>query len=84
MRTPKTQVVTEKPVRITKATIEAAWRRRAPKRRMIVRDLECRGLALVVNPTGMTWSYSYRPRGVDLEHALTEPIQQGFHRRGVM
>lgn len=66
MRTPKMQVVTEKPVRITKATIEAAWRRRGPKRRMIVRDLECRGLALVVNPTGMTWSYSYRPRGVDL------------------
>ena len=32
---------------------------------MILRDQDCRGLALVVNPTGMTWSYSYRPRGLD-------------------
>lgn len=55
----------EGPVKITKATVDAAWRRRAVGRRHIVRDLECRGLALIVNPTGMTWSYAYRPRGND-------------------
>lgn len=59
------RVLSEGPVRITKATIEAAWRRRATGSRLILRDGECRGLALVVNPTGMTWSYSYRPRGTD-------------------
>lgn len=59
-------VMSEGPVRITKTTIEAAWRRRAQKQRLILRDMECRGLALVVNPTGMTWTYSYRPRGTDL------------------
>jgi len=59
------KVVSEGPVRITRATIEAAWRRRKKGRRLILRDDECRGLALVVNPTGMTWSYSYRPRGID-------------------
>jgi integrase len=40
---------------------------------MILRDLECRGLALVVNPTGMTWSYSYRPRGLDLATGKRPP-----------
>ena len=30
-----------------------------------MRDKDCRGLALIVNPTGMTWSYAYRPRGID-------------------
>jgi integrase len=65
METPKMRVLSEGPVRITKPTIEAAWRRRAPKQRLILRDLECRGLALVVNPTGMTWNFSYRPRGID-------------------
>ena len=59
------KVVSEGPVRITKATIEAAWRRRKKGRRLILRDEECRGLALVVNPTGMTWSNSHRPRGLD-------------------
>ncbi len=29
------------------------------------RDKECRGLALIVNATSMTWSYAYRPRGTD-------------------
>ncbi len=59
------RVVSEGPVRITKATVEAAWRRRAPGERLIVRDMACRGLALVVNPTGMAWTFSYRPRGTD-------------------
>jgi integrase len=30
-----------------------------------VRDKDCRGLALIINPTTMTWSYAYRPRGTD-------------------
>jgi hypothetical protein len=45
------QVTSEGPIKITKATIEGAWRRRAPRQRLIIRDKECRGLALVVNQT---------------------------------
>jgi integrase len=59
------RVVSEGPIRITKATIDAAWRRRKSDQRLIVRDIECRGLALIVNATSMAWSYAYRPRGID-------------------
>lgn len=59
------KVLREGPVRITKATIEAAWRRRTPGLRIMVGDAECRGLALVVNPTGMAWRFDYKPRGTD-------------------
>ena len=59
------RVTSEGPTKITKATIDAAWRRRKPDHRLIVRDKDCRGLALIVNPTTMTWSYAYRPRGTD-------------------
>jgi integrase len=59
------RVTSEGPTKITKATIEAAWRRRKPEHRLIVRDKDCRGLALIVNPTSMAWSYGYRPRGTD-------------------
>ncbi len=58
-------VVSEGPIKITKGTIEAAWRRRGANRRLIIRDLERRGLALIVNATAMRWEYSYRPRGID-------------------
>jgi integrase len=61
------RVVSEGPVKITKATVEAAWKRRAQKQRLVIRDAECRGLALVVNPTGMSWVFSYKPRGLDPE-----------------
>lgn len=47
------------------ATIDAAWKRRQKDHRLIVRDRDCRGLALIVNATSMTWSYAYRPRGND-------------------
>jgi len=57
--------VSEGPVKITKATIEAAWRRRVPGTRLTVRDADCRGLALVVRPTSMAWRFAYRPRGED-------------------
>ncbi len=59
------RVTSEGPTKITKATIDAAWRRRKPDHRLIVRDKDCRGLALIVNATSMTWSYAYRPRGTD-------------------
>jgi integrase len=59
------KVSSEGPTKITKATIDAAWRRREPGHRLVVRDKDCRGLALIVNPTSMTWSYAYRPRGTD-------------------
>jgi integrase len=59
------RVITKAPARITKATIDAAWRQRSADTRLIVRDKDCRGLALIVNPTVMTWTYAYRPRGTD-------------------
>jgi integrase len=60
------QTITQgKPIRITRDTIARAWNARQEKARLVWRDNMCRGLALVVNPTGMTWTYSYRPRGND-------------------
>jgi integrase len=59
------RVTSEGPVKITKATIDAVWRRRKAGERLIVRDKDCRGLALIVNATVMTWTYAYRPRGTD-------------------
>jgi integrase len=58
-------VASEGPVRITKTTVDAVWRRRSPGQRLVVRDAECRGLALVVNPSAMSWVFSYKPRGLD-------------------
>ena len=58
-------ITSEGPVKITKTAIEAVWRRRKPNQRLVVRDKDCGGLALIVNPRGMAWSYSYRPRGSD-------------------
>lgn len=59
------RVTSEGPTRITKATIDSVWRRRSPGNRLLIRDMECRGLALVVNPTAMRWEYASRPRGTD-------------------
>lgn len=60
------RVLREGPVKITRGTVEAAWRRRAEGQRIMMGDLHCRGLALVVNPTGMAWRFDYKPRGLDL------------------
>ena len=60
------KVSSEGPIKITKATIDTGWRRRKPEQRLIVRDKDCRGLALIVNPTGMAWAFAYRPRGIDV------------------
>jgi integrase len=59
------RVSSQGPTKITKATIDAAWRQRKPEHRLIVRDKDCRGLALIVNSTSMAWSFAYRPRGID-------------------
>jgi len=59
------KITSEGPAKITRATIDAAWRKRKADHRLIVRDKDCRGLALIVNPTVMAWSYAYRPRGSD-------------------
>lgn len=59
------QVTREGPTKITKATIESAWKRRAGDHRLVIRDAPCPGLVLVVNPTGMTWRFDYKPRGRD-------------------
>jgi hypothetical protein len=39
------QTSSEGPTKITKAVIDAAWRRRQPGSRVIIRDRDCRGLA---------------------------------------
>ncbi len=59
------KITSEGPARITKATVEAAWKRREQNARFVIRDEECRGLALVVNATSMSWVFSYKPRGFD-------------------
>ena len=59
------RVLREGPMRITKATVDAAWRRRAKDQRITIGDAACRGLALVVNSGSMAWTYSYKPRGLD-------------------
>ena len=59
------KVLREGPVRITKTAIDAAWRRRAKDTRLVLGDAACRGLALVVNPASMAWTFSYKPRGAD-------------------
>jgi integrase len=68
-------VTSEGPVKITKATIDAAGRRAKKEHRLIVRDKQCRGLALIVNPTTMTWTYVYRPRGKDAATGRRWPSQ---------
>ena len=59
------QVLRNGPVKITKATVTAAWRKKGADLRLVFPDTECRGLALVVNPSSMAWRYDYKPRGRD-------------------
>lgn len=61
----KFKVMREGAVKITKARIEAAWRGRKHGQRLVLGDQECRGLALVVGATSMTWRFDYKPRGLD-------------------
>src|SRR5262249_46699133 len=59
--------------RITQAVIAAAWRRRGADRRILVRDRDCGGLALIVNARGMRWEVQFRPRGRDPETGRPYP-----------
>jgi integrase len=59
------KILREGPRKLTKTTVEAAWRRRDSGQRLVLSDVECRGLALIVNTNSMAWTYSYKPRGVD-------------------
>ncbi len=59
------RVVREGPIKITKAIIDGAWRRRSSEQRLVLGDAVCRGLALVVNATSMSWVFAYKPRGLD-------------------
>jgi integrase len=59
------RIIREGPTKITRSTIEAAWRRRGAGLRRVIGDFECRGLALIVSSMSMSWVYSYKPRGVD-------------------
>lgn len=61
----KQKVVRLGPIKITRSTIDAEWKRRAPSQRTIISDAECRGLALIINATSMAWRFEYKPRGVD-------------------
>jgi integrase len=53
--------------RITRATIEAAWKRRSEGAREIIRDSQCRGLALLVGQRSMSWLLAWKPRGTNPE-----------------
>jgi integrase len=61
------KITREGPVKIGIKTIERVWRSRAKDGRHVVTDSERPGLALIVNATSMSWSYSYKPRGADPE-----------------
>ena len=58
------RVVTKPPAKVTRAGIETTWRRQSADRGLIVRDKPCRGLALALRATAMTWGFSWRPRGL--------------------
>lgn len=47
------QILRQGPVKITKGTIETAWKKRKPLLRTIISDADCRGLALIVNANSM-------------------------------
>jgi integrase len=59
------RVVSEGPIKITRSTVEAALKRRQSGQRLIIRDKECHGVALIVNSSSARWECAYRPRGVD-------------------
>ena len=44
------KVSSEGPTKITKATIDAAWRRKKPDHRLIVRDKDCREVCQILAP----------------------------------
>jgi len=59
------KVISEGRIKITLDVIKKAWAQRAKGTRIVIRDSDTAGLALIVNPQTHTWVFSYRPRGVD-------------------
>lgn len=53
--------------RITRATIEAAWKRRSSIERQVIRDTGCGGLALLVGARSASWLLTWKPRGKNPE-----------------
>lgn len=49
--------------RITRSTIQQVWKRRSNTERLLIRDTECGGLALIVGVRTASWMLSYKPRG---------------------
>jgi hypothetical protein len=53
--------------RITRTTIEAAWKRRSNLERLVIRDAECGGLALLVGARSASRLRTWKPRGKNPE-----------------
>ena len=73
----KLTITREGPIKIGVKDIERVWRARAKDARRVVVDSERPGLSLITNATSQTWSYSYKPRGVDPENG------KRFHTRSM-
>ena len=72
------KVISEGPTRITRITINAAEKRRCRATRIVIQDATCRGLALVMNPTGLSWRFDYRLRGISPSTGRRWPMQSHF------
>lgn len=55
----------EGPTRITRTTVEAGWKRRAPGVTLVIHDERCAGLQLVITERRVSWRYRFRPRGIN-------------------
>jgi integrase len=58
-------ITREGPTRIGIKDVTRAWKNRAPDARHVIRDSERPGLALITNAASQSWTYSYKPRGVN-------------------
>ena len=52
-------------MKLTRPTVDRAWRERSVERRTIVRDELRPGLLLIINAQSASWAYEYKPRGRD-------------------
>jgi hypothetical protein len=53
--------------RITRPTIQKAWKQRSSAERQMIRDSECGGLALLVGARTASWLLTWKPRGKNPE-----------------
>lgn len=58
----KQQVFRQWPVKITRAVIDAAWKKRAPVHRTILNDVDCRGLTPADDGRRLTLNLGAKPR----------------------